>query len=102
MLAVHLSTLGYRVFAACLDVTGEGASKLRKTSSNIAVLQLDVTSDEQVAEARRFVENQLQGCGESRECAGFVPWVNERRIDMAPSIACRREAWAEEVLDDLP
>ena len=67
MLAVHLSALGYRVFAACLDLTGEGAVKLRQTSANIVVLQLDVTSDQQVAEARTFVDNQLQGCGECRK-----------------------------------
>ncbi|KAK7113360.1 short-chain dehydrogenase/reductase family 9C member 7-like [Littorina saxatilis] len=63
MLAVQLSKLGYRVFAACYDATGEGATKLRETSSFIVVVQLDVTSDKQVEEARRFVESELDGDG---------------------------------------
>lgn len=63
MLAVQLSKLGYRVFAACYDATGEGATKLRERSSFIVVVQLDVTSDKQVEEARRFVESELDGDG---------------------------------------
>ncbi|KAL8584265.1 hypothetical protein ACOMHN_034950 [Nucella lapillus] len=63
MLAIVLAKLGYRIFAGCLDATGEGAAKLCKTSSNIDVIQLDVTSDEQVAKARRYVDEQLSLCG---------------------------------------
>ncbi|XP_076458086.1 short-chain dehydrogenase/reductase family 9C member 7-like isoform X1 [Babylonia areolata] len=58
MLAIQLAKLGYRVFAGCLDATGEGAVKLCKTSSNIEVIQLDVTSDEQVTKARTYVDRQ--------------------------------------------
>lgn len=61
MIAVRFAQLGYRVFAACLDVTGEGAVKLREASSNIVTLQLDVTSDSQVSAARTFVGERLQG-----------------------------------------
>ena len=63
MLALRLSSMGYRVFAACLNVNGEGPEKLRQTSSNIVTLPLDVTKDDQVAAARETVEKQLHGCG---------------------------------------
>ncbi|PVD38343.1 hypothetical protein C0Q70_00956 [Pomacea canaliculata] len=63
MLAEALDILGYRVFAGCLNAAGDGAKELKqKTSSNLVIVQLDVTSDVQVAEARATVERSLDGC----------------------------------------
>lgn len=63
MLAEALDILGYRVFAGCLNAVGDGAKELKqKTSSNLVIVQLDVTSDVQVAEARATVERSLDGC----------------------------------------
>ncbi|XP_013390706.1 D-beta-hydroxybutyrate dehydrogenase, mitochondrial-like [Lingula anatina] len=48
-MAKFLDSLGAIVFAGCLDSAGEGAETLRTTcSSNLHVVQLDVTNDEQI------------------------------------------------------
>ena len=62
MLATQLATQGFHVFAGCLDANGEGAVRLSKIF-NIAVVQLDVTNDEQVLAARATVESQLSEHG---------------------------------------
>lgn len=59
LLAVHLSTLGYRVFAGCLKANDDNAAELKRTSSRITPVQLDVTKDSEVTQARVFVESQL-------------------------------------------
>ncbi|KAK7506628.1 hypothetical protein BaRGS_00002103 [Batillaria attramentaria] len=82
MLAKHLDSLGYRVFAGCLDAEGEGARQLRKTSSDIVVVQLDVTSDKQVAHAREFVVAAMMNInwlGTVRVTKAFLPLVRAAR-----------------------
>ena len=52
------------VFAGCLDKDGEGAKNLRENcSERTHVLQMDITSDEQVAAAVKFIEKNLPRAG---------------------------------------
>jgi len=56
VLALHLDRLGATVFAGCLDAKGPGAMKLKEEgSSRMHVLQMDVTSDKQVADCVQYV-----------------------------------------------
>ena len=51
---------GFTVFAGCLNPTGDGAEKLKQEGSGrIHVIGLDVTKDEQVKEAEKFVRGNL-------------------------------------------
>ncbi|XP_027234392.2 D-beta-hydroxybutyrate dehydrogenase, mitochondrial isoform X3 [Penaeus vannamei] len=62
-LALHLDRIGFRVFAGCLraDNEGEGAERLRKLGSEkLHVLQLDVTKQEQLQDARKQVQALMQ------------------------------------------
>jgi len=64
VLALHLDRLGATVFAGCLDAKGSGAVKLKeKCSDRLHVVQLDVTSDEQVAECVQYVVSLTNGLG---------------------------------------
>jgi len=64
-LALHLDRLGAIVFAGCLHAEGPGALKLKEAGSDrMHVLQMDVTSDEQVAECLRYVVDVTNGTGE--------------------------------------
>ncbi|XP_042889688.1 D-beta-hydroxybutyrate dehydrogenase, mitochondrial-like [Penaeus japonicus] len=61
-IALKLDKLGFRVFAGCLlaDAGGEGAKDLRKKGSErLHVLQMDVTSSEQLDKALEVVEKLL-------------------------------------------
>jgi len=63
-LALHLDRLGATVFAGCLNAEGPGATKLKDEGSDrIHVLQMDVTSDKQVAECVRYVVSRTNGSG---------------------------------------
>ena len=62
-LAKQLGNKGIKVFAGCLDSHGEGASKLKQVSSCIHPVQLDVTSDEQVQGALRYVKEEIEKTG---------------------------------------
>ncbi|XP_063588119.1 D-beta-hydroxybutyrate dehydrogenase, mitochondrial-like [Penaeus indicus] len=62
-LAQHLDRIGFRVFAGCLHANshGEGAERLRKVgSSKLHVLQLDVTKEEELKDARKHVQALMQ------------------------------------------
>ncbi|XP_067845546.1 D-beta-hydroxybutyrate dehydrogenase, mitochondrial [Heptranchias perlo] len=60
LLAKQLDQLGFHVFAGCLFPDGEGAQTLKKEcSSELNILKLDVTLDEDVAKAKEFVEANL-------------------------------------------
>lgn len=53
------------VFAGCLFPQGAGAQSLaRQSSSNLKILKLDVTSDEDVQKAKKIVQENLPGKGE--------------------------------------
>ncbi|XP_070383376.1 D-beta-hydroxybutyrate dehydrogenase, mitochondrial-like isoform X2 [Dermacentor albipictus] len=57
-LTKRLSRDGFLVFAGCLSSTSDGAKQLR-ASSNVEVLQLDVTKQEQVDDALHAVKKHL-------------------------------------------
>ncbi|CAL1301441.1 unnamed protein product [Larinioides sclopetarius] len=62
-LAKHLDSKGYHVFASCRDSNSSGADDLRKSCScRLKVLQLDVTKDESVEKAVKFVKENLGAC----------------------------------------
>ncbi|XP_022091037.1 D-beta-hydroxybutyrate dehydrogenase, mitochondrial-like [Acanthaster planci] len=64
-LARYLDRQGFRVFAGCLFETGAGAQKLkRECSRKLQVVQMDVTSDEQVAEVARFIQTDVAVSGD--------------------------------------
>ncbi|KAF8793642.1 retinol dehydrogenase 7-like [Argiope bruennichi] len=60
MLARRLDSMGYKVFAGCLDPDGEEAKKLKDTiSSHLEVIPLDVTKISSIQNALKTVENKL-------------------------------------------
>lgn len=64
-LARCLAQKGFVVFAGCLFPDGPGAQSLaRQSSSNLKIIKLDVTSDEDVQQARKVVQENLPEKGE--------------------------------------
>lgn len=64
-LARRLDAQGFVVFAGCLFPNGDGAQTLhRESSSNMNILKLDVTKDEDVTQARTVVQSNLPEKGE--------------------------------------
>ncbi|XP_059145158.1 retinol dehydrogenase 16-like, partial [Physella acuta] len=60
--ARRLDEDGFKVFAGCLDAKGEGPKKLQsECSPKLEILQLDVTSEEQIEAARVKVVDSLMG-----------------------------------------
>lgn len=65
-LARCLDQKGFVVFAGCLFPQGKGAQNLaRLSSSNLKILKLDVTKDEDVQQAKKTVQENLPEKGES-------------------------------------
>ncbi|XP_048461918.1 estradiol 17-beta-dehydrogenase 2 [Rhincodon typus] len=63
-LAKHLDKLGFTVFAGVLYLDGPGAEDLKTSGSNrLMVLQLDVTSSEQIVKSHAQVKCQLKNRG---------------------------------------
>ncbi|XP_062857901.1 estradiol 17-beta-dehydrogenase 2 [Trichomycterus rosablanca] len=63
-LAKMLDRAGMRVYAGVLDESGPGAQELRKVSSSqLTVLQLDVTDTNQVSAAYQFIKSQIGDAG---------------------------------------
>ncbi|XP_054714871.1 short-chain dehydrogenase/reductase family 9C member 7-like [Uloborus diversus] len=60
-LARKLDDLGLHVFAGCLRPDGEGAKNLQESaSSRLHILPLNVTSEDSIKEAVRYVEEHLK------------------------------------------
>ncbi|XP_069951240.1 D-beta-hydroxybutyrate dehydrogenase, mitochondrial isoform X1 [Cherax quadricarinatus] len=61
-LALHLHKQGFKVLAGCLDENGEGAERLRhsKSSNRLHVVQMDISSQEQLAKALKKVKSLLR------------------------------------------
>lgn len=65
-LARCLDQKGFVVFAGCLFPQGKGAQNLaRLSSSNLKILKLDVTKDEDVQQAKTTVQENLPEKGET-------------------------------------
>ncbi|XP_051284267.1 D-beta-hydroxybutyrate dehydrogenase, mitochondrial [Dicentrarchus labrax] len=77
-LAQCLDRIGFVVFAGCLYPQGAGAQSLaRQSSSNLKILKLDVTSDEEVQQARKTVQEDLpeKGLWAVVNNAGISDWA---------------------------
>lgn len=58
---IHRVIFTHQVYAGCLFPDGEGAQNLSKSSKGqINIVKLDVTQDQDVANARKFVEDSLK------------------------------------------
>ncbi|XP_023850546.1 D-beta-hydroxybutyrate dehydrogenase, mitochondrial [Salvelinus sp. IW2-2015] len=76
-LARRLDAQGFVVFAGCLFPNGDGAQTLhRESSSNMNILKLDVTKDEDVTQARTVVQSNLpeKGLWAVVNNAGISDW----------------------------
>lgn len=63
-LVKHLDAQGFTVFAGFLNESGTGASELKKCcSNNLHVLQMDITSSEQIEKAYQYVKSKLNAKG---------------------------------------
>ena len=59
-MARHLDSLGFSVFAGCLDTSSEGAQRLRvEASHNLHLVNMDVRQEEHVRVALQYVEDNL-------------------------------------------
>ena len=59
-MARHLDSLGFCVFAGCLDTSSEGAQRLRvEASHNLRLVNMDVRQEEHVRVALQYVEDNL-------------------------------------------
>ncbi|XP_044044385.1 D-beta-hydroxybutyrate dehydrogenase, mitochondrial [Siniperca chuatsi] len=77
-LARCLDHKGFVVFAGCLSPEGAGAQSLaRQSSSNLKILKLDVTSDEEVQLAKKMVQENLpkKGLWAIVNNAGISDWA---------------------------
>ncbi|KAM9334056.1 retinol dehydrogenase 7 [Symphorus nematophorus] len=77
-LARCLDHKGFVVFAGCLSPQGPGAQSLaRQSSSNLKILKLDVTSDEDVQQAKETVQDNLpeKGLWAVVNNAGISDWA---------------------------
>ncbi|XP_053700144.1 D-beta-hydroxybutyrate dehydrogenase, mitochondrial [Synchiropus splendidus] len=77
-LARSLDKRGFVVFAGCLAPEDLGAQALdRQTSSNVKILKLDVTKDEDIEEAKGFVMDNLptKGLWAIVNNAGISDWA---------------------------
>ncbi|TDG96103.1 hypothetical protein EPR50_G00236100 [Perca flavescens] len=77
-LARSLDQKGYVVFAGCLSAEGAGAQSLaRQSSSNLRIVQLDVTRDEDMQQAKKMVQENLpdKGLWAVVNNAGISDWA---------------------------
>ncbi|XP_066524677.1 estradiol 17-beta-dehydrogenase 2 isoform X2 [Hoplias malabaricus] len=80
-LAKFLDKAGVKVYAGVLNESGPGAEELRRYSSSLTVLQLDVTDTKQIAEALQLIKNQEKtGLWGLVNNAGVVGYLCEGEI----------------------
>lgn len=59
-LARHLDSLGFQVFAGCLDTASEGAQRLRvEASTKLRLVNMDVRRDDHVAMAVSYIQENM-------------------------------------------
>ncbi|XP_054707813.1 short-chain dehydrogenase/reductase family 9C member 7-like [Uloborus diversus] len=63
MLARRLDSIGFKVFAGCLDPDGAGARALKDTTTHhLRIVRLNVTQDDSVREALETVKKEMGDC----------------------------------------
>lgn len=95
-LARRLDRQGFVVFAGCLCPEGPGARSLvRESCGNVTVLKLDVTSDAEVQQAKRVVQENLPEKGEGPKCGDGHLWekspqkMRQRRTNLIDKYCLR-------------
>ncbi|XP_056016340.1 D-beta-hydroxybutyrate dehydrogenase, mitochondrial-like isoform X2 [Ostrea edulis] len=84
-LAKRLDEMEFRVFAGCLEKNGVGAAELMKSCSDrLSVVQLDVTKDDQIKDARNCIEkvHRDTGCGRVINCTSVKGRLSLPRISV--------------------
>lgn len=75
-LAKYLDSIGFQVFAGCLDTSSEGAQRLRvEASTNLKLVNLDVRRDDHVDAAVHFIQENI-----SPEHQGLYGVVNNAGV----------------------
>ena len=75
-LSLLLDKQGYHVYAGCTDCNGIGARSLAsRGSENLAILQIDVRSDESVKEAVTLIQDS-EG-DEGKEIVDFITYLTK-------------------------
>ena len=59
-LAKHLSKFDIKVYACCLNKNSAGANELKRLSEAIQVIQLNITKDDDVIEAKQLIEKGME------------------------------------------
>ena len=60
-LAIRLDSMGFKVYAGCLTINGDGAQHLRNICSDRLILvPLDVTKNEEISAATQLVLSTLE------------------------------------------
>ncbi|GFS64509.1 hypothetical protein TNIN_410971 [Trichonephila inaurata madagascariensis] len=76
LLAKKLDSEGFHVYASCYCPSGPGATELKQKSSNrLKILGIDVTSDESVLKAVKFVEEDLKPLSIILHVDGFMRMI---------------------------
>ena len=87
-MAKYFDNQGFRVFAGCLTAKGEGAKSLESACSDrFKILQLDVTSDEEVEEAVKVVKEDLDGEGKVFYLM-LASYLNVKRFPSRCAVSC--------------
>ena len=83
---IDLHAMGFTVFAGCLDDKSDGAQRLTNLgaeTNRLHVIKMDITSQKQVDDARRFVESHLPPLGlwgivknAGLGNIGFIEWTS--------------------------
>lgn len=102
-LAVKLHSLGFVVFAACLNENCDGAVRLKNLgleTGRIHVIAMDVTNQKQVDEAYRYVHDHLPQLGlwgivnnAGLGCVGFIEWIPLEMFEKVFSSKYPRKEW---------
>lgn len=90
LLALQLDSLGFKVFAGCLQVNGSGAQALKNSSSkHLQLVQLDVTDHAQVNAALQLINRTLRD--QSNDLKICLPIFYLKLIDNFNRIVGRRQ-----------
>jgi 3-hydroxybutyrate dehydrogenase len=82
LLARHLNSMGATVFAGCLHADGPGATELKNIGSDrMHVLQMDVTSEEQVTKSAQYINETLKGSGRSLGHWHFLLGICQKNVE---------------------